>query len=323
MGTNAKKVGIITSGGDAPGMNAAVRAVTRYGIYLGYQMIGIKRGFRGLLDDEFITLTSRSVSGIINTGGTILHTGRCPEMKTKTGMNRAIKTIKELGLSGLIIIGGDGSLAAGNALSKRGVNVINIAASIDNDIYGTDETIGYDTALNTAVEAIDKIRDTATSHDRIFIVEVMGREHGFLTLDVGLAAGCEFIIVPEIKYDINKIASELKQGKEKGKTSEIIAFAEGCGSSLEFAKKIEKLTGLEVRVSTLGYIQRGGRPTARTRILASKFGFKAMDLFHKKKYNQLVGIKKDTITSISIAQAIKNEKKFCEKEMSILKNLSI
>ena len=168
----AKKVGIITSGGDAPGMNAAVRAVTRYGTSLGYQMIGIRRGFKGLLDDEFVTLTLRSVSGIINAGGTMLHTGRCPEIKTETGMNRAVKTIKDLGLEGLIIIGGDGSLAAGNALSKRGVKVINIPASIDNDIYGTDETIGYDTALNTAVEAIDKIRDTATSHDRIFVVEV-------------------------------------------------------------------------------------------------------------------------------------------------------
>ncbi|MCA6071730.1 MAG: ATP-dependent 6-phosphofructokinase, partial [Endomicrobium sp.] len=220
----AKRVGIITSGGDAPGMNAAVRAVTRQGIFLGYQIIGINRGFKGLLNDEFINLTLRSVSGIINAGGTILHTGRCPETKTKTGMNKAVKTIKELDLAGLIIVGGDGSLAAGCALSKQGVKVINIAASIDNDIYGTDETIGYDTALNTAVEAIDKIRDTATSHDRIFIVEIMGRKHGFLTADVGLAAGCEFIVVPEMKADINRLAAELKKGKERGKTSEIIAF---------------------------------------------------------------------------------------------------
>ncbi len=319
----AKRVGIITSGGDAPGMNAAVRAVTRYGISLGYQIIGIRRGFKGLLNDEFIELTLRSVSGIINTGGTILHTGRSPEMKTKTGMNRAIKTIKELDLSGLIIIGGDGSLAAGNAMSKHGVKVISIPASIDNDIYGTDETIGYDTALNTAVEAIDKIRDTATSHDRIFVVEVMGREHGFLTLDVGLAAGCEFIIVPEINFDMKKISEELTKGKERGKTSEIIAFAEGCGSSADFAKKIEKMTGLEVRVSNLGYIQRGGRPTARTRILASKFGYAAMDLFNKKKYNQLVGITNGKISSIPISQAMKFEKKFNEKELKVLRNLSI
>ena len=223
----AKKIGVITSGGDAPGMNAAVRAVTRYGIFLGYEMIGIRRGFKGLLEDEFYTLSLRSVSGIINAGGTVLHTGRCPEMKTQSGMNRAVKTIKDLDLSGLIVIGGDGSLAAANAISKRGIKVMAIPASIDNDVCGTDETIGYDTALNTAVEAIDKIRDTATSHDRIFVVEIMGRSHGFLTLDVGIAAGCEFVVIPEVKHDINKIARELKKGKERGKTSEIIAFAEG------------------------------------------------------------------------------------------------
>lgn len=319
----AKRVGIITSGGDAPGMNAAIRAVTRYGISLGYQMIGIRRGFKGLLDDEFVTLTLRSVSGIINSGGTILHTGRCPEMKTKSGMNRAVKTIKELGLNGLIVIGGDGSLAAGNALTKHGIKVINIAASIDNDIYGTDETIGYDTALNTAVEAIDKIRDTATSHDRIFVVEVMGREHGFLTLDVGLAAGCEFIVVPEAKFDIKTLAAELTKGKERGKTSEIIAFAEGMGSSVEFAKKIEKMTGLEVRVSNLGYIQRGGRPTARTRILASKFGYAAMHQFHKGKCNQLIGITDGKVSSVPIHHAIKYERKFNDKELKMLRSLSI
>ncbi|MDR0800325.1 MAG: 6-phosphofructokinase [Endomicrobium sp.] len=318
-----KRIGIITSGGDAPGMNAAVRAVVRQGIFLGYQIIGIKRGFKGLLDDEFVTLTLRSVSGIINVGGTILHTGRCPETRTKAGMGRAIKAIKEIGLEGLIIIGGDGSLAAGNALSKYGVKVINIAASIDNDIYGTDETIGYDTALNTAVEAIDKIRDTAKSHDRVFVVEIMGREHGFLTVDVGLAAGCEFIVVPEMKVDMQKLSAELKKGKDRGKTSEIIAFAEGCGLSTEFAKKVEKLTGLEVRVSNLGYIQRGGRPTARTRILASKFGYTAMDLFHKGKTNLLVGITDGVVSAIPIHKAVKYEKKFDVQTVKVLRNLSV
>ncbi|MDR2437684.1 MAG: 6-phosphofructokinase [Endomicrobium sp.] len=319
----AKRLGIITSGGDAPGMNAAIRAVVREGIALGYSMVGIKRGFKGLLDDEYVNLTARSVSGIINSGGTMLHTGRCPEMKTKAGMNKAIKTMKELELSGLIIIGGDGSLAAGNALSKLGIKVMNIAASIDNDIYGTDETIGYDTALNTAVESIDKIRDTATSHDRIFVVEIMGREHGFLTADVGLAAGCEFIIVPELEMDLHKLAKGLKEGKEKGKTSEIIAFAEGCGSSYKFGDKIGKLTGLEVRVSSLGYIQRGGRPTARTRILASKFGHMAVDLFHRGKINQLIGITNSVISNVPINKAIIREKKFDEKTFKVLKTLSV
>jgi 6-phosphofructokinase 1 len=318
----AKRLGIITSGGDAPGMNAALRAVVRQGIALGYSIVGVKRGFKGLLDNEYINLTARSVSGIINSGGTILHTGRCSEMKTKAGMNKSIKAIKDLELSGLIIIGGDGSLAAGDILSKKGIKVMNIAASIDNDIYGTDETIGYDTALNIAVESIDKIRDTATSHDRIFIVEIMGREHGFLTADVGLAAGCEFIIVPEMETDLHKLVKELKEGKEKGKTSEIIAFAEGCGSSYAFGGKIEKLTGLEVRVSALGYIQRGGRPTARTRILASRFGYMAVDLFHKGEKNQLIGITKGTVSAIPISLAVSKEKKFNDKTFKVLKTLS-
>ncbi|MDR2616403.1 MAG: ATP-dependent 6-phosphofructokinase [Endomicrobium sp.] len=319
----AKRVGVITSGGDAPGMNAALRAVSRRGIALGYEMIGINRGFKGLLDGAFINLTIRSVSGIINTGGTILHTGRCAQTKTAVGMNRAVKAVKELSLEGLIIIGGDGSLAAGNTLSKKGIKVINIPASIDNDIYGTDETIGYDTALNTAVEAIDKIRDTATSHDRIFVVEIMGREHGFLTADVALAAGCEFIVVPEMKGNINRIASELKKGKEKGKTSEIIAFAEGCGSSHEFGEKIEKLTKLEVRVSNLGYIQRGGRPTARTRILASQFGHFAMNLFHRGKKNVLVGITNGELSVTSIEDAVKHKKKFNDSTVKVLGDLSV
>ena len=319
----SKRIGVITSGGDAPGMNAALRSVTRRGIALGYEVIGINRGFKGLLDSAFINLTIRSVSGIINTGGTMLHTGRCPETKTVAGMNKAVKAVKELNLEGLIIIGGDGSLAAGNTLSKKGVKVINIPASIDNDIYGTDEIIGYDTALNTAVEAIDKIRDTATSHDRIFVVEIMGREQGFLTTDVALAAGCEFIVVPEMKVDLNKLASELKKGKERGKTSEIIAFAEGYGSSYKFGTEIGKLTKLEVRVSNLWYIQRGGRPTARTRILASQFGHFTMNLFHKGKRNVLVGITNGKLSVISIENAVKHKKKFNDSTVKVLKNLSV
>ncbi|MDR2860745.1 MAG: 6-phosphofructokinase, partial [Elusimicrobiota bacterium] len=196
-------------------------------------------------------------------------------------------------------------------------------ASIDNDIFGTDETIGYDTALNTAVDAIDKIRDTATSHDRIFVVEIMGREHGFLTIDVGLAAGCEFVVVPEIKLNVKAIAEELKKGKEKGKTSEIIAFAEGAGSSKDFADKIADITGLEVRVTTLGYIQRGGKPTARTRILASKFGNLAVELLYAGKSNLLVCIKDGEIISSPINKTIGHEKKFNKEQYNLIRNLSL
>ncbi|MDR2708666.1 MAG: 6-phosphofructokinase [Elusimicrobiota bacterium] len=319
----SKKLAVITSGGDAPGMNAAVRAIVRRGVGLGYDMIGIRRGFRGLLEDDFVTLTTRSVSRIINLGGTILHTGRCPEMKTETGLNRAVRMIKELNVDGIVVIGGDGSLAAGNALSKSGVKVINIPASIDNDIYGTDETIGYDTALNTAVDAIDNIRDTATSHDRIFVVEIMGREHGFLTLDVGLAAGCEFVVVPEMPLNVEEIASELQKGKEKGKTSEIVAFAEGAGSSEEFAAKIAQLTGLEVRVSILGYIQRGGRPTARTRILASQFGSLAVELLDAGQSNLLVCLEDGKIISRPISEAIAGHKQLNKMQCELINKLSV
>lgn len=318
-----KKIGIITSGGDAPGMNAAIRAVTRAGIYSGFEVIGFRRGFKGLLDGEYVNLNVRSVSGIINLGGTMLHTGRCPEMKTAIGLNKAVKIIKELCIDGMIVIGGDGSLAAGNALCKKGIKVVNIPASIDNDVYGTDETIGYDTALNTAVSAIDKIRDTATSHDRIFVVEIMGREHGFLTLDVGLSAGVEFIIVPEIKVKMEELYSQLKKGNTRGKTSEIIAFAEGCGSSMEFAAKIAKNTGLDVRVSNLGYIQRGGTPTARTRILASKFGAYAVKLLAEGKSNLLVGLIDGKMATTDIPTAIKKEKSFNKQAYEVLKKLSI
>jgi len=321
----AKKIGIITSGGDAPGMNAAIRAITRYGIYLGYKVIGVKRGFKGLLEDDFIELNLRSVSGIINRGGTMLHTGRCPETKTRTGMNRAVNALKELSVEQLVVIGGDGSLAAGNELTKHGIKVINIPASIDNDIYGTDETIGYDTAVNTAVEAIDKIRDTAQSHDRVFVVEIMGREHGFLTIEVGLAAGCEYIVIQEQKTNMKELISLLSNAQKMGKTSEIIAFAEGAGSSHEFACEIEKAlnNNIEVRVSNLGYIQRGGTPTARTRILASMFGKYAVELLHQNKSNLLVGLIDGKLSTIPISYAIKHEKKIDKELLKTIKNLSM
>ncbi len=318
-----KKIGIITSGGDAPGMNAAVRSIVRTGIYNGFDIIGFKRGFKGLLDGEYVNLTIRSVSGTINRGGTKLHTGRCPEMKTSVGMNKAVKIIKELDIDGLVVIGGDGSLAAANALSKHGIKVISIPASIDNDVFGTDETIGYDTALNTAVEAIDKIRDTANSHDRVFVVEIMGREHGFLTLAVGMAAGVEVIIVPEVKIDKEQLYKQLKQGFINGKTSLIIAYAEGCGNSIQFAEEVAKNTGMDVRVSNLGYIQRGGTPTARTRILASIFGAHAVKLLSEGKSNILVGITNGQISYTPIETAISSEKTFDIESYNILTKLSI
>ncbi len=306
-----KKIGVITSGGDAPGMNAAVRAVVRQAIYSRLEVVGINRGFRGLLEDQFAPLSLRSVSGIINRGGTILKTGRCPELRTTAGLNRAVATLKQLEIGGLVIIGGDGSLHAGAKISaSSGIPVICVPASIDNDIFGTDETIGFDTALDTAVSAIDKIRDTASSHERVFIVEVMGREHGFLTLSVGVASGAEFIIVPEAPVNDAALYAALEEEQLRGKTSLVIVFAEGAGNPYDLAKRIMKKTDLEVRVSTLGYIQRGGTPSGRSRILASRFGAHAVQLLVRGKKDRLVVVQKNTVTDIPIAAASLKEKKF-------------
>jgi 6-phosphofructokinase 1 len=318
-----KRIGVITSGGDAPGMNAAVRAVVRNAIYCGLEVTGIHRGFRGLLEDHYSQLNLRSVSGIINRGGTMLKTGRCPEMKTPAGLKHALSTLKQLQIDGLVVIGGDGSLAAGNVLSNHGIPTICIPATIDNDIYGTDETIGFDTAMNTAVEAIDKIRDTAASHERVFIVEVMGREHGFLALSVGLAAGVEFILIPEVKFNLGKLCSELKREHHKGKTSIIVVFAEGMGNPFELADKLTECSRLEVRVSSLGYIQRGGAPTARSRILASEFGAHAVQLLQSGKKNRLVVLSRGRVTDMPVSVAARHEKAIDLSTYKLANRLSI
>lgn len=318
-----RRIGIITAGGDAPGMNAAVRAVVRTGIFHGFEMVGFKRAFGGLLDGDYINMDARSVSGIINLGGTILRTGRCPELKTEVGRKKALKILSDLNIDSLVIIGGDGSLAAGNALYKEGIKVINLPATIDNDIYGTEECIGYDTALNTAVEAIDKIRDTAKSHDRIFVVEIMGRHHGFLTLAVGIAAGAEVIIVPEVKPNIEELCDNFRRASNTGKKSLIVAYAEGCGSSFEFGKQIEEKTGLEVRVSNLGYIQRGGIPTARERILASAFGSYATKLLKEEQTGFFVGFQKGKIVATPFEEVCGKQIEFDVEMYKLIQRISI
>jgi 6-phosphofructokinase 1 len=298
-----KKIGILTSGGDAPGMNAAIRAVVRTAIYCGLEVTGIERGYEGLINNETRQMELHSVSGIINQGGTILKTVRSSAIKTRQGRDKAVKTLKKNNIDGLIVIGGDGSLAGGLVLHKlSGIPVIAIPASIDNDVYGTDTTIGFDTALNTAVEAIDKIRDTATSHERTFIIEVMGRERGFLALEVGLAAGAEIVLVPEIKYDMDNICKKLRQGRQRGKSSSIIVMAEGAGDPFVIGEKIQENVGGETRVSVLGYIQRGGRPTAYSRVLASRFGAGAVELLRKGAKAKIVAIQKGRITSLDLAK---------------------
>jgi len=305
-----KRIGVVTAGGDAPGMNAAIRAIVRSAVYNGLEVIGIERGYAGLLEGEYRILDRRSVSGIINLGGTILRTIRCKEIKTDEGIEKAAEFLKEIRIEGLIAIGGDGTFRGASRLYRAsGIPMIGVPATIDNDVSGTDTTIGFDTAVNTALNAIDKIRDTATSHERIFIVEVMGRYRGFLALEVGLAGGAEIILIPEIKLDLNKICERIKRDREEGKISEIIVMAEGAGDSRLVTEHIANETGYNVRLAVLGHIQRGGAPTARSRILACEFGHKAVELLLTGERKRMVGIRGNEITSVDLDYSWMVEKK--------------
>lgn len=301
-----KTIGVITPGGDAPGMNAAIRAVTRIAHSKNLQVLGFERGWEGLLTNTFKHLTPRSVGGIIQLGGTMLHTLRCPEFEKEEGVKKAAETLALNDVDGLVVIGGDGSFRGSLDLSRESDTlIVGVPATIDNDVFGTDETVGFDTAVNTAVAEIDKIRDTAISHERIFIVEVMGRKRGFLAMHVGIAVGAEVIMVPENRCQLDEVATVIQENTRKGKRAGIIVAAEGCGSTSEIAKEIEKQTSAEVRLSILGYAQRGGSPTARSRLLASVFAEKAVELLYQEQGNMVVGLQKGTVTSIDL-------KKSCE-----------
>ncbi|MFA5794071.1 MAG: ATP-dependent 6-phosphofructokinase [Candidatus Brocadiia bacterium] len=318
-----KRVAIITPGGDAPGINACIRAVVRKGIHSGFDMFGIYRGYQGLINGEIVRLNRRSVSGIINRGGTILKSSRSQEIKTAPGLQKAVASLKAHLIDRLVVIGGDGSFAAGLKIARQGVPVIGIPATIDNDVFGNDETIGFDTAVNTAVEAIDKIRDTSTSMDRVFIVEVMGRDHGFLALAVGVASGAEMIIIPEKKYNINRICAELISHKAGRKTSEIIVFAEGAGNTAQAAQKIEKAVGVPVRVTVLGYIQRGGTPSARSRILGAMFGAYAVSLIKQGLENRVVVLKDNSLSHIAIQKVISGQRHIDDKLHDLARTLAM
>lgn len=315
------KLAIVTPGGDAPGMNAAIRAVVREATKEGWDVFGVYRGYQGLIEKDIKQLTARSVSGIIHLGGTILKSSRCQEIKTEAGLKKAVNTLKDFKVDYLVVIGGDGSIKAASKIANY-VPVVCIPASIDNDVYGTDETIGFDTAIDTAVEAIDKIRDTATSFERVFVVEVMGREHGFLALSVAVASGAEIAIIPEVRYDLEKIAKKIKQDKLKGKSSEIIIFAEGAGNPYEFAMKLEAKTDIPTRVSSLGYIQRGGSPSARSRILASLFGEYAIETIKKKQKNKVVVIQNNKIKALDIKTVVETEKQVDKHLLELIEALA-
>jgi 6-phosphofructokinase 1 len=312
-----KAIGVVTSGGDAPGMNAAIRAVARIAYSKNLQVLGFEKGWEGLLTNTFQRLTPRSVGGIIQSGGTILRTSRCPEFKKKKGIRKAAQTLSKDRVDGLIVIGGNGSFEGACDLSKEtDTLIVGVPATIDNDVYGTDETIGFDTAVNTAVTEIDKIRDTAISHERIFIVEVMGRTRGFIAATVGLTVGAEVILVPEVKCEIKKILGTIKENDAKGKRSGIIVAAEGIGDTRELAREIEKETKTEVRLSIIGYAQRGGSPTARSRLLASLFANEAVQLLLEEKGNRVIGLQKGKIAGIELEKSCTTEKPL---DLSLLK----
>lgn len=318
-----KRIGVVTAGGDAPGMNACLRAVVRSAIYHGLDVIGIEEGFAGLIQGKYKKMNARSVSGIINMGGTILRTNRCEEMKTSQGLEKAVREVKKMGLDGLIVIGGDGSMmGAYNISNQAKIPVIGIPATIDNDIAGTDTTIGFDTAVNTALQAIDKIRDTASSHERVFVVEVMGRKRGFLALEVGFVCGAELILIPEIKYSVDELIKTLEEGKRRGKKSIIIVMAEGAGNPTAISEHLADVTGYEVRVSSLGYIQRGGSPTANSIKLASLFGNRAVELLLEKSSSKMIGVRNEKLVTYPLDYPIRHRKKISDKLYKLAQILS-
>lgn len=299
-----KKIAVLTSGGDAPGMNAAIRAVVRMALHHGLEVVGVNRGYSGLINGELVEMNRGSVSDIIHRGGTVLRTARCPEFKQEEVRQHAANLLKDNGVDALVVIGGDGSFMGAKLLSKLGVKTIGLPGTIDNDLTYTDFTIGFDTALETISDAINKLRDTSTSHDRVSVIEVMGRDCGDLALYAGIASGAEAIIVPELEFDKEKICEQILEGKERGKTHTIIIVAEGVGNSTELAAYIESKTGAETRATILGHIQRGGSPSPTDRILASKLGARAVELLLEGKTARVVGVKNNEVIDMDIDEAI-------------------
>lgn len=303
-----KTIGVLTSGGDAPGMNAAVRAVVRTAISLGMTVKGIRRGWNGLIEGDIIDLDVRSVSETINRGGTFLYTARSPRFKTEEGMAEAIANCKKFGIEGIAVVGGDGSFRGARDLSERGIPCIGIPGTIDNDIASTEYTIGFDTAMNTAMEMVDKIRDTAQSHDRCSVVEVMGRHAGHIALQTGIAVGATAILVPEIDTPIESVIEKIKASKKTQKQNFIVVVAEGVGGVEEIAKKIEEATGIEARATILGHVQRGGNPTVRDRVMATQLGNAAVHLLSQGIGNRVMAYKGGEIVNYDIFEALQMKK---------------
>lgn len=322
-----KCIGILTSGGDAPGMNAAIRAVTRSAIYNGLTVKGIYRGYKGLITGEIQEFKTQNVSNIIQQGGTILKTARCQEFKTPEGRKIAYETMQREGIDALVVIGGDGSLTGARLLAQEfDVPCIGLPGTIDNDLYGTDTTIGYDTALNTILDAVDKIRDTATSHERLFFVEVMGRDAGFLALNGAIAAGAEAAIIPEFNTEVDQLEEFIKNGFRKSKSSSIVLVAESeiTGGAMHYAERVKnEYPQYDVRVTILGHLQRGGKPTAHDRIIASRMGVASIQALMEGQCNVMIGIENDQIVYVPFTKAIKNDKPIDRELVNVLHELSI
>ncbi len=324
MAKEIKTIGVLTSGGDAPGMNAAIRAVVRKGIANGVKIKGIKKGYQGLLNEEIIDLEKQNVSDIIQRGGTILGTARCSEFRTLEGQQAGAGICKKHGIDGIVVIGGDGSYKGAQALSKQGINTIGVPGTIDLDIACTEYTIGFDTAINTAMDAIDKVRDTSSSHERCSIIEVMGRDAGYIALWCGVANGAEDILLPE-KYDYNEqnIINNIINNRKRGKTHHIIINAEGIGHSTSMARRIEAATGIETRATILGYMQRGGNPTCKDRFYASIMGAYAADILCQGKTNRVVGYQHGEFLDFDIDEALAMKKDISEYQYEVSRILSM
>ncbi len=318
-----KKIAVLTSGGDAPGMNAAIRAVVRNGIYNNLEVVGIKKGYDGLINANMEEMNLSSVADIIHRGGTILRTARSEEFRTEEGRKKALNVMKVLGIDGIIVIGGDGSFRGAKELNTMGIPAIGVPGTIDNDLGYTDYTIGFDTSINTVIDAISKIRDTSTSHGRANIIEVMGRDCGDIALHAGLAGGAESIIVPEAEINVDQVCNKLLKGRNRGKLHSIIILAEGAGNAIDMSNQIKERTGIETRATILGYIQRGGSPTAFDRILASKMGAKAVNLLINGAKNRVVGAKGKNIIDMDIDEALNIKNDFDMESYELAKILSI
>ncbi len=318
-----KKIAVLTSGGDAPGMNAAVRAVVRKAIYEGLEVDGVYNGYQGLIEGKIEPMELGSVGDIIQRGGTVLRSARCPEFREAEGREKAVKQLKAHGIEGLVVIGGDGSFRGAHELTLLGVPCVCVPATIDNDIKGTEFTIGFDTALNTVIEAIDKIRDTATSHERSFIIEVMGRDAGDLALWAGLAGGAETILIPEEAFEVTDIIERLESGTGRGKKHSVIVVAEGVMSGHELAEILQEQGNIKTRVSVLGHIQRGGSPSARDRVIASQFGARAVEVLIGNRGGVAIGMQNHKVVEYSLEQVFKGTATKDSNMYKLSKELSI